>query len=69
MADYNIQHRSTLDLEEKMQIYVLETLLGTTITVEVDSSDTIGKVKDKIESTEGFPKHQQCLLFDKKTAR
>ena len=66
LADYNIQHRSTLDLEEKMQIYVLETLLGTTITVEVDSSDTIGNVKDKIESTEGFPKHQQCLLFDNK---
>ena len=49
-----------------MQIYVLETLLGTTISVEVDSSDTIGNVKDKIESTEGFPKHQQCLLFDNK---
>ena len=66
LAVYNIQHRSTLDLEEKMQIYVLETLLGTTITVEVDSSDTIGNVKDKIESTEGFPKHQQCLPFDNK---
>ncbi|CAD6257342.1 unnamed protein product [Miscanthus lutarioriparius] len=49
-----------------MQIYVFETLLGTTITVEVDSSDTIGNVKNKIESTEGFPKHQQCLPFDNK---
>ncbi|KAG0529486.1 hypothetical protein BDA96_05G102500 [Sorghum bicolor] len=66
LADYDIQNRSTLDLEEKMEIYVQETLLGTKITVEVDSLDTIGNVKDMIESIEGFPKHQQCLLFDKK---
>jgi len=66
LADYDIQNRSTLDLHEKMQIYVRETLLGSNITVEVDSLDTIGNVKDKIESIEGFPKHQQCLLFDQK---
>ncbi|XP_066333739.1 polyubiquitin 11-like [Miscanthus floridulus] len=66
LADYDIQNRSTFDLQEKMQIYVRETLLGTNITVEVDSLDTIGNVKDKIESIEGFPKRQQCLLFDKK---
>jgi ubiquitin C len=55
LADYGIQNRSTLDLQEKMQIYVLETLLGRTITIDVDNLDTIGNVKDKIESTEGLP--------------
>ncbi|CAD6257352.1 unnamed protein product [Miscanthus lutarioriparius] len=48
LADYNIQHMSTLDLQEKMQIYIKETLVGTTITLEVDSLDTIGNVKAKI---------------------
>ena len=41
LADYNIQHKSTLDLQEKMQIYVMETLAGRVITLEVDSLDTI----------------------------
>ncbi|CAL4996597.1 unnamed protein product [Urochloa decumbens] len=63
LADYNIQHESTLDLKEKMQIYVRETLKGTTITLEADSFDTIDSIKDKIEHTEGFPKDQQCLIF------
>lgn len=67
LAHYRIGNRSTLDLQENMQIYVVETLLGRNITIEVDSLlDTIGNVKDKIESIEGFPKHQQCLLFDNK---
>ncbi|XP_051213419.1 polyubiquitin 11-like [Lolium perenne] len=63
LADYGIQHKSTLDLQESMQIYVKETLAGLTITVEVDSLDTIGKVKSKIQDTQGFPKGQQCLIF------
>jgi ubiquitin C len=66
LADYDIQHQATLDLEEKMQIYVMETLAGRTITLEVASLDTIEKVKDKIEYTEGFPKGQQCLIFANK---
>ncbi|KAI5001800.1 hypothetical protein ZWY2020_026450 [Hordeum vulgare] len=66
LADYGIKHDFTLDLQEKMQIFVMETLEGRTITLEVDSLDTIDKVKAKIESTEGFPKVQQCLIFDNK---
>ncbi|CAN6335195.1 unnamed protein product [Urochloa humidicola] len=63
LADYNIQHQSTLDILEKMQIHVKEPLQGLTFTVDVDSSDTIDNVKNKIENDHGFPKTRQCLIF------
>ncbi|RLM75181.1 hypothetical protein C2845_PM15G10190 [Panicum miliaceum] len=56
LADYNIQHQSTLDLMENVQIHVKEPLQGLTFTVDVDSSDTIDNIKDKIENNDGFPK-------------
>ncbi|CAL4897490.1 unnamed protein product [Urochloa decumbens] len=63
LAHYNIQHQSTLDLVEKMQIHVKEPLQGLIFTVDVNSSDTIDKIKDKIEDADGFPKGRQCLIF------
>lgn len=45
-----------------MQIFV-KTMTGKNLTLDVDSTDTVEQVQDKITDKDGIPCDQQCLIF------
>jgi ubiquitin len=66
LSDYNVQKENTvhlvLRLRGGMQIFV-RTLTGKTITVEVEHTDNLRTLKERILAKEGIPIDQQRLIF------
>jgi ubiquitin C len=66
LGDYNIQKEATLHLVLRLrggtQIFV-KTLTGKTITLEVEDSDTIEQIKQKIKDKDGYEIETQNLIF------
>ena len=72
LNDYNIPDEATLylvlQLRGAFQIFV-KTLTRRTITLEVESCDSVENIKAKIQGKESIPHDLQCLIYAGKTLK